>query len=69
MCSFGALRAGAGLVEVFVPEEIYDIVAGAAPSEAMVKPIKSYRELMNEKVDVWAVGPGLGKSSARKFSN
>ena len=27
MCSLGALRAGAGLVELFVPEEIYEIVA------------------------------------------
>src|SRR4029077_5841258 len=30
MASQGAIRAGAGLVEVFVPEEFYDIVAGAA---------------------------------------
>src|SRR5207249_4167262 len=34
MTSQGALRAGAGLVEVFVPEEIYPIVAAAAPQEA-----------------------------------
>src|SRR5438128_3370894 len=60
----GALRAGAGLVEVFVPEEIYEIVASAAPMEAMVKPVKSYRALLKEKVDVWALGPGLGKSRA-----
>jgi ADP-dependent NAD(P)H-hydrate dehydratase / NAD(P)H-hydrate epimerase len=64
MASQGALRAGAGLVEVFVPEEIYEIVAAAAFMEAMVKPIASYRELLNEKPDVWAVGPGLGKSRA-----
>ena len=64
MCSLGALRAGAGLVEVFVPEEIYEIVAAAAPPEAMVKPIKSYRSLLKEKIDVWALGPGLGKSRA-----
>jgi NAD(P)H-hydrate epimerase len=64
MCSLGALRAGAGLVEVFVPEEIYEIVAAAAPPEAMVKPIKSYRDLLKEKIDVWALGPGLGKSRA-----
>jgi NAD(P)H-hydrate epimerase len=62
MTSQGALRAGAGLVEVFVPEEIYEIVASAAPMEAMVKPIKSYRDLLKQKSDVWAVGPGLGKS-------
>jgi NAD(P)H-hydrate epimerase len=62
MASQGALRAGAGLVEVFVPEEIYEIIAGAAFMEAMVKPIASYRHLLKEKADVWAVGPGLGKS-------
>src|SRR5215471_9997082 len=64
MASQGALRAGAGLVEVFVPEEIYEIVAGASFMEAMVKPIASYRDLLKEKTDVWAVGPGLGKSRA-----
>src|SRR2546422_6674696 len=64
MTSQGALRAGAGLVEVFVPEEIYEIVAAAAPMEVMVKPVKSYRALLKEKVDVWALGPGLGKSRA-----
>src|SRR6266496_2614975 len=64
MCSLGALRSGAGLVEVFVPEEIYEIVAAAAPPEAMVNPVKSYRDLLKEKIDVWALGPGLGKSRA-----
>jgi len=62
MTSQGALRAGAGLVEIFVPEEIYEIVASAAPMESMVKPLKSYRDLLKEKADVWSVGPGLGKS-------
>ena len=67
MASQAALRAGAGLVEVFVPEEIYEIVAGAAFMEAMVKPVASYRQLLKEKVDVWAVGPGLGKSRAAEM--
>ena len=67
MTSQGALRAGAGLVEVFVPEEIYEIVAGAASMEAMVKPIESYRDLLKEKIDVWALGPGLGKSRAAEI--
>src|SRR5207247_5271642 len=62
MTSQGALRAGAGLVELFVPEEIYEIVAGAAPMEAMVKPVQSYRDLVRQKTDTWALGPGLGKS-------
>jgi hydroxyethylthiazole kinase-like uncharacterized protein yjeF len=67
MTSQGALRAGAGLVEVFVPKEIYEIVAAAAFMEAMVKPVASYRDLVKEKPDVWAVGPGLGKSRAAEI--
>jgi ADP-dependent NAD(P)H-hydrate dehydratase / NAD(P)H-hydrate epimerase len=67
MTTEGALRAGAGLVEVFVPEEIYEIVAAAAPMEAMVKPLESYRGLLREKIDVWALGPGLGKSRAAEI--
>jgi ADP-dependent NAD(P)H-hydrate dehydratase / NAD(P)H-hydrate epimerase len=67
MTSQGALRAGAGLVEVFVPEEIYEIVASAAPMESMVKPLRSYRDVLKQKADVWAVGPGLGKSHAAEI--
>jgi len=32
--------------------------------ETMVKPVRSYRKLLEEKVDIWALGPGLGKSHA-----
>ncbi len=69
MTTEGALRAGAGLVEVFVPDEIYEIVAAAAPIEAMVKPVRRYRDLLEEKVDVFALGPGLGKSRAAEVLN
>lgn len=64
MTTEGALRGGAGLVELFVPKEIYSIVAAAAPAEAMVKAVRSYRDLLEEKIDVWALGPGLGKAEA-----
>jgi ADP-dependent NAD(P)H-hydrate dehydratase / NAD(P)H-hydrate epimerase len=64
MCSSGALRAGAGLVEIFVPEQVYEIVASAAPPESMVKAIVSYRDLPNESIDTWGVGPGLGQGRA-----
>ena len=70
MTAEGALRAGAGLVEVFVPEEIYEVVASAAPVEAMVKPVRRYRDLLDEKeIDVWALGPGLGKARASEILN
>lgn len=65
MTANGALRGGAGLVELFVPRDIYPIVAAAAPAEAMVKPVRSYRDLLEEKIDVWALGPGLGRGEAK----
>lgn len=64
MCSLGALRGGAGLVELFVPEDIYAVIATAAMPEVMVKPIASYRDIIDEPIDVWAVGPGLGRANA-----
>lgn len=60
MTATGVLRSGAGLVELFVPEDIYEIAAAAAPPEVMVKATRSYRDLPDERIDVWAVGPGLG---------
>jgi len=63
----GALRAGAGLVELFVPEDVYEIAAAAAPPEVMVKATRAYKDLPNEKIDVWAVGPGLGKAHGARI--
>jgi NAD(P)H-hydrate epimerase len=31
----------------------------------MVKPVRSYRDLLEEKMDVWALGPGLGRSESK----
>jgi NAD(P)H-hydrate epimerase len=67
MCAWGALRGGAGLVEVFVPENIYDIVGATAAFESMVKPVTSYRDLLEEKIDVWGIGPGLGKENVSEI--
>lgn len=67
MTATGALRSGAGLVEVFVPQDIYAIVATAAPVEAMVKSVRSYKDLSKENIDIWAVGPGLGKAHASQI--
>jgi hydroxyethylthiazole kinase-like uncharacterized protein yjeF len=67
MCAWGALRGGSGLIEVFVPQNIYQVVAAAAPFEAMVKPVRSYSELLEQKVDVWAIGPGIGKTHAKEI--
>lgn len=60
LCGLGALRGGAGLVTLFVPESIYPIVAASAPAEIMVRPTSDYGELANFQADVIAIGPGLG---------
>ncbi len=56
----GALRGGAGLVTLFVREEIYPLIVALTPPEIMVKPVKDYREVLHEKLDALAIGPGLG---------
>ncbi|CAN5733887.1 NAD(P)H-hydrate dehydratase [soil metagenome] len=67
LCCSGALRAGAGLVNVFVREAIYPIIAAAAPWEAMVLPVRSYREALERDISAWAIGPGLGQSHAEEI--
>ena len=62
-----ALRCGAGLVELFVPEDIYEVAASAAPPEVMVKTTRSYRDLPDDQIKVWAVGPGLGTAHAGRI--
>ena len=63
LCALGALRGGAGLVFLGVPEEIYPVVAVRAPAEAM--PFPQTAERIASKIqtaDVCACGPGMGKS-------
>lgn len=60
-----AVRGGAGLVTVAVPEDIYPIVAAKCCDEAMVWPIPGSCEELLEKArgaDVVLMGPGLGQS-------
>lgn len=64
MASEACARAGAGLITLFVTEDFYPIVVAAISPEIMVKPIKSYHEVLEAKSDVIAIGPGLGKSHA-----
>ena len=67
LCAMAALRSGAGLLRVYVLEDVYPIVASSAPPEAMIQPVESYEKLLDEPVDVWAVGPGLGHARASEI--
>jgi hydroxyethylthiazole kinase-like uncharacterized protein yjeF len=60
LASAACLHAGAGLVTLYVPQEIEERVAAAAAPEVMVRAVADLREVLAEKLDVLAVGPGLG---------
>ncbi len=67
MSSEACVRAGAGLVTLFVTREIYPLVAGSAIPEVMVRPINSYLEILDTRCDVVALGPGLGQARHREI--
>jgi ADP-dependent NAD(P)H-hydrate dehydratase / NAD(P)H-hydrate epimerase len=64
LAAYGALHAGAGLVSLYAPDDIQPTLAAAASPEIMVKPVKSYCDLLDSKRDVIAIGPGLGHERA-----
>lgn len=67
LCSAGCVRAGAGLISLYVPEDAYPIVAAGALPEVMVHPIRSYAEVLETKFDVLAIGPGLGRDRSAEI--
>jgi len=69
LCASGALRAGAGLITLYASHDIQTVLAAAAPPEVMVRPVTSYSEVLEQKHDVLAVGPGLGKAHTGAILN
>lgn len=61
MAANAAVRAGAGLVSLFVTPEIYAPVAAAACPEVMVTPVDCYLAVLDRPLDALAIGPGLGR--------
>jgi NAD(P)H-hydrate epimerase len=45
---------------LYVPEDIYPVVASAAAPEVMVQPVDSYLRALEGRHDVLALGPGIG---------
>ncbi|MCX7886769.1 MAG: NAD(P)H-hydrate dehydratase [Verrucomicrobiae bacterium] len=62
LTAHAAARAGAGLVTLGVPREVYPIVAANVPPEVMPRPLEQISALSD--YDVVALGPGMGQGSA-----
>jgi len=62
LSSSSAVKAGGGLVTLYALPDCYELLAASCIPEVMVHPVKSYLEILEEKNDVLALGPGLGRS-------
>lgn len=61
LCSAAAVMAGAGLVTLFVPPDVAPLLSAAVIPEVMVSPAGDLREILDQKFDAVAIGPGLGR--------
>ncbi len=63
LCSAACVRAGAGLVTLYAPRDVADLLAMKVVPEVMVRALPSLDELPKQRHDVLAIGPGLGAQS------
>jgi len=61
LCSAAAVHAGAGLVTLYTTGECHDLLASTCIPEVMVRQVNSYTEVLLDRHDVLAIGPGLGR--------
>ncbi len=64
LCAYAAVRTGAGLVTLAVPEEAWSVIAAKCCNEAMVWPLPDEYDRVLEKAsacDAVVIGPGLGR--------
>jgi NAD(P)H-hydrate epimerase len=61
LCSASAVHAGGGLVTLYTTGECHDILASTCIPEVMVRQVNSYAEVLRDRHDVLAIGPGLGR--------
>jgi NAD(P)H-hydrate epimerase len=71
LCALGAMRSGAGLVTVFVVDEIYPMLVAMMPPEVMVHPVGSWDDVLDfffggsgVLPDALAMGPGMGSADS-----
>lgn len=60
LAASGALRAGAGLVTLFVPPAIKSVLSSICPPEIILRAVEDPRDLLKQRFDAIVVGCGLG---------
>jgi hydroxyethylthiazole kinase-like uncharacterized protein yjeF len=63
LCATAAMRAGAGLVTLGVPRNIYHVIAAMSPPELMPRPYDSAKDILAAlpRFDALAIGPGISQ--------
>jgi NAD(P)H-hydrate epimerase len=67
LCSAAAVHAGGGLVTLYTTAECHDLLSSTCIPEVMVRHVNSYAEVLRERHDVLAIGPGLGREHDGKI--
>jgi hydroxyethylthiazole kinase-like uncharacterized protein yjeF len=67
LCAEAAARSGAGLITLYVPGEIYELVVPKIMPEIMVKPTSDFRSISEDRLDALAIGPGMGFSRQQEI--
>lgn len=68
LAAAGAVTAGGGLVTLFCPHDVYEVLAAACPPEVMVRPVHSCLEVMDFHLDAVGIGPGMGVTPPGYFA-
>ena len=68
MTSAACVHAGGGLVVLYATADTHSALTAIAPPEVMVRQVDSYLEVLVQKHDVLAVGPGVGLSRSKEIS-
>jgi NAD(P)H-hydrate epimerase len=67
LCSAAAVHTGGGLVTLYTTAECHDLLASTCIPEVMVSNVDSYGEVLRERHDVLAIGPGIGREHDREI--
>lgn len=67
LCSAAAVHAGGGLITLYALPGCHDQLSVSCIPEVMVRKIEAYSQILEDKPDALAIGPGLGRDHNREL--